>query len=209
MSTQVHIIGTGGLGKEIIGYLHEPGSVFEVVGAWGDEPFNNDRYAPFYRGTIADAARALGPDDKALLAVAHPRGKHAVLDALGGPDALDWQRFVHPQANLSPFATLGKGVIITPTAIVAGDATLGDFVFFNSGAATGHDTVIEKFSTLFPNSEVCGDCHVGEDSILGIGAFVVPGVVLPPRTRVSAGSLVWSSPESAGLLSGNPAVLVR
>lgn len=208
MTDEIHVIGTGGLGKELIGYLREPGSPYEVAGAWGDDPFNNPAYQDYYRGTLADARTQLGPNDKAILAVAHPKAKRIVLEAVGGVDALDWQTFIHPLAAVSPFAALGRGVIVTPSVVIAGDARLGDFVFFNSGAATGHDTVIESLVTLFPNSEVCGDCHVGEGTVLGIGAFVVPGVTLPAGTRVRAGALVWKSPDRAGLLSGNPAELV-
>lgn len=207
MAEQVHLIGTGGLGKELIGYLNAPGSLYEVVGAWGDEPFNNESFAKYYRGDLARARAELGPRDKVFLAVAHPKAKRMVLEAMGGVEALDWQTYVHPFAVLSPFARIGTGVILTPYAIVAGDAELGNFVFFNSGAATGHDTTIESMTTLFPNSEVCGDCFIGEGSILGIGAYVVPGVSLPAGTRVQAGALVWESPGRAGLLVGNPAKL--
>ena len=203
----VHIIGSGGLAKELISYIiDEVSPRYNIVGVWGDDPFNNERYMDYYRGTIKEASENLN-GAMAFVGIANPRGKRAVVEQLG--DSVEWISYSHPSAVVSSMAFIGKGVVITPQVIVTSDAQIMDFVFINSGGVVGHDSVVGECTTLFPNTEVCGDCVVGKDVIIGIGAYLVPGVVLPDNTKVRAGSIVWKSPERAGTLSGNPAVLVK
>lgn len=203
----VHIIGSGGLAKEMVSYIcDETNPRYNVVGVWGDEPFNNPAYMKYYRGTIDDALEQLS-GEPAFLGIASPRGKRAVVEKLGA--AVSWISYVHPGSVVSSMAKIGKGVVITPWVIVTSDAEISDYVFMNSGAVVGHDSFVGEYSTMFPNTEVCGDCTVGKGVVIGIGAYLVPGVSLPDNTKVRAGSIVWKSPERVGTLSGNPAELVN
>lgn len=202
----IHLVGSGGLAKEIVSYiLDERTPRYRLAGCWGPEPFGNPRYNAFYRGGLDQLAQALAPDDGLLLCVASPRAKRRILAELEAVPADRWQTYVHPSAEVSSFAQIGRGCIITPQCIVTSDASLGDFVFMNTGSVVGHDAVVGAFTTLFPSTEVCGDVVLGEGCVFGIGAFAVPGVRLADGTRVRAGSVVWPEGDSHGLLSGNPA----
>jgi len=194
------IFGSGGLAKEIIGYLVEMyGDDHGIVAVVSSEPFNNSKYNQF---VVKDS---IGideyPEAKYLLAVADPRTKRLIVEK----NADRWTSFIHSSAHVSPFAEIGKGCILTPQSIVAGDAVLGNFVFFNSNATVGHDSFIGDYTTLYPNTEVCGNCNIGKDCIFGIGAYVVPNVNLPDGTKVGAGSVVWESISEKCTLVGNPA----
>jgi sugar O-acyltransferase (sialic acid O-acetyltransferase NeuD family) len=205
----IHIVGAGGLAKELISYIiDEKPQRYKIVGVWADENFNSPRYDSFYIGNLSEAAERLTILDNLLLAIAKPSIKRKVRSQIDPINKLNWLTYVHPSAVVSSYAGIGKGCIITPQAIVTSDAKLGEFVFMNTGSVIGHDAVLGDYSTLFPNTEVCGDCTLGTDCILGIGAFLVPGVALATGTRVSAGSIVWSSFEEPVLLSGNPATVV-
>lgn len=187
---RVIIFGSGGLAKELIGYLD-----CEVVCVVSTERFNNKKFDI----PVVDKA----PDIEAnyILAVADPALKRKIV----AENKDKWISYVHPSCHVSRYATIGKGCILAPQAVIAGDAILKDFVFFNTNATTGHDTVIGAYSTLFPNAEVCGGCDVGEDSLFGIGSYVLPSVSIQPGTKVSAGAIVRKSPESNTTLYGDPA----
>lgn len=205
----LNIVGTGGLGKELISYiLDEKPRRYSIIAVWGDDKFNNSIYEPFYGGTLAEGAEKLKPGDNLVMAIAKPSVKRNVRKQIDPNDKFNWLTYVHPSAVVSSFAEIGKGCVIAPQAIVTSDAKLGDFVFMNTGSVIGHDAVLGDYSTLFPNTEVCGDCNLGSDCVLGIGSFLVPGVSLAAGTRVRAGSIVWSSFENPALLSGNPAAIV-
>lgn len=207
MPEKINIVGTGGLAKELIAYIvDETEARYEINGAWSDLKFNSPAYEHFYRGTIDDLI-AEQSDYPCLLAIAEPKGKKIVVSRF--PDTTKWLTYIHPSANVSSFSSVGKGCVIAPLGIVTGDASLGDFVFFNTSAVIGHDSTIGTFSTLYPNTEVCGNCHIGESCTFGIGSYTVPDVTLPDGCSIGAGSIVWKSPEQSGLLIGNPAEMVK
>ncbi len=205
----VHIIGSGGLAKEIISYIiDEKPRRFTILGVWGDDKFNNSLYDEFYRGSLEDAAKNLQTGSNVFLCVAKPRTKRDIRKRVDPMNALNWVTYVHPSAIVSSYAVIGAGCVISPQSIVTSDAKLGDFVFMNTGSVIGHDAVVDDYSTLYPNTEVCGDCKLGTDCVLGIGAFLVPGISIAAGTRVGAGSIVWSSFDAPALLVGNPAKIV-
>ena len=205
----LHVIGSGGLAKELISYIvDEKPQRYAIVGVWADDKFNNSLYDEFYSGSLEDAAKTLQPGSNVIMSVAKPRTKRDIRKRVDPMNTLNWLTYVHPSSVVSSYAVIGVGCIITPQAIVTSDAKLGDFVFMNTGSVIGHDAVVDDYSTLYPNTEVCGDCKLGTDCVLGIGAFLVPGVALASGTRVGAGSIVWSSFEAPALLVGNPAKIV-
>jgi sugar O-acyltransferase (sialic acid O-acetyltransferase NeuD family) len=185
------IFGSGGLAKELIGYGVKPLYLVST------EPLNNKNYKFDVRLKVGILPR----DVRFLLAVADPEIKRRIV----AENEDRWDSFIHPTAVVSPYAKIGKGCLIGPQAILAGDPILGDFVFLNTNATVGHDTTIGSYTTLFPNSEVCGDCEIGEDCLFGIGSYVLPGKKLASGVKVSAGSVVRHNVETACTVQGNPA----
>lgn len=195
------IFGSGGLAKEVIGYLVEQhGDNHGIVAVVSTQPFNNQKYNKFPVQSSLQPGEY--PDAKFILAVADPKIKKIIVEK----NEDRWTNYIHPTVTLSPFATVGKGCVLTPQVIVTADAKIGDFVFMNTNATVGHDSIIGSFTTIFPNAEICGDCIVGESCIFGIGSYVIPKVNLPSGTKVGAGSIVWKSVDEPCLLIGNPAV---
>ncbi len=206
MKQDVVIFGTGGLAKELIGYL-EDDPRYNVAYCVSSKPFNNDSYAKQYHVEEALPPLSRFSHLRFIVAVAeqHLRRKF-VYDQyeLGNGDR--FIGYVHPSAIVSKHAQVA-GSILCAQSIVVGDAKLGEFCFLNTNATVGHDTYVGAFSTLHPNSEVCGFCEIGEGLELGIGSYVLPHHRLGPHTRVSAGSVVRHDfPDGMCTLQGNPAV---
>lgn len=190
------VFGSGGMAKEVIGYLEDDGH--KVAYVVSPESFKGEAFSK-YR-----VAAEPGRDARTLpclMAIADPGIKRQVV-ALW-PQA-NWSIYWHSSCYISPHATLGRGCIFAPQALVCGDPVLGEFCFFNTNATIGHDSVLGAYSTLFPNTEVCGDCNLGEDCVLGIGAYIVPGVTLPAGSKVSAGGVVRESCEAPANHYGDP-----
>lgn len=189
------VFGSGGMAKEVIGYLESDGH--EVAYVVSPEPFNSVAFANSY-----DVYKKHpGGNLPCLLAVADPVIKRRIVAEY--PDA-PWMTYAHSSAFVSRHATIGRGCIFAPQALVCGDPEVGEFCFFNTNATIGHDSVLGAYSTLFPNTEVCGDCDLGEDCLLGIGAYVVPGMTLPAGSKVSAGAVVRESLAAPATVYGDP-----
>lgn len=190
------IFGSGGAAKELIAYM-EHDRVIKSGNALiiSTEDFNNRMYTERYH------ILRFVPDEERFqkaewhVAIADPTARMNVVS--GFPfNAHNWRNFIASDAHVSPYATLGAGIIMAPQVIIAGDPVIGDFVFMNTNATVGHDTRIGSFCTLMPNTEICGDCNIGHGCFFGIGATVLPGVTIPPQVKVSAGTIVRKSVSS-------------
>jgi len=191
----VIIFGSGGLAKEVIGYIEEYGD-YKISCVVSTEPFNNPKYA---RYPVMDHAPDINADY--ILAVADPAVKRQIVDR-----NLDkWITYIHPSAHISNFATIGRGCLFAPQSCVCGDPVIEDFVFFNTNATVGHDSIIRRYVTLFPNTEVCGNCDIGEGVIFGIGAYAIPKVKIVSGAKVSAGAVVRKSVLEPVTVYGDPA----
>ena len=184
------VFGSGGMAKEVIGYIETSGHVVDYVVS--TELFNNPAFDYDVREDYVGG--------KSVLAVADPVLKRKIV--ADHPDA-DWTTYVHSTAFRSPHASIGRGCVFAPHSIVAGDPVIGDFCFFNTNATIGHDSRLGAYSTLFPNTEVCGDCDIGEGVIMGIGAYVIPGITLPDGSKVSAGAVVRESVYQPSTIYGD------
>ncbi len=184
------VFGSGGMAKEVIGYLESDGHYVDYVVS--TEPFNNSDFDHDVREDYVGGA--------AILAVADPSLKRKIVEAF---QPVSWRTFVHSSAYLSQYARTGQGCVFAPHSLVCGDPIIGEFCFFNTNATIGHDSILGAYSTLFPNTEICGDCDIGEGVIMGIGSYVIPGITLPAGTKVSAGAVVRESVYQPSTIYGD------
>jgi acetyltransferase EpsM len=193
---KVAIFGSGGLAKETIGYLHGDPR-YEIAAVVSTEQFNNLDYGTKFE-VFSHVPHGI---DAYIMAVADPAIKRKLVAENGNK----WITYAHPSAYISPYAKIGWGCVFAPQALVCGDPVIEDFVFFNTNATVGHDSIIRKYVTLFPNSEVCGGCDIGEDVVFGIGAYALPNVKVAAGAKVSAGAIVRKSVLEAVTVYGDPA----
>lgn len=132
-------------------------------------------------------------------------------------------------------AIVGDGVRVCSSAIIVGNSKLviGDDVWIGAGAflsATGSATVeIGSHVDIAPRVMILTGSHeidpqgahiagrgtsasvrVGSGSWLGAACVVLPGVELPEKTLVAAGSVVTRSITGANqLVAGSPAVVKK
>jgi UDP-3-O-[3-hydroxymyristoyl] glucosamine N-acyltransferase len=140
----------------------------------GDITFIDDeRYSKALRASPASAA-IVGPHfrkvvaDRALpvIEVDDPRSAFvAVRSHLSGEDRIRWTG-IHPQAYVSPSATIGTDVAIYPLAYV------------------GDGTTIGGGSTLHPGAVVGARCVIGRSVILHPNVVLYPGVIVGDRVEI-------------------------
>jgi len=71
-----------------------------------------------------------------------------------------------------------------------------------------HDAAIGTM-TDYKYTDYLGRVTIGDQCFIGWGAIILPGITLPPRTIVAAGSVVTKSPPTSGLIiGGNPAKVI-
>lgn len=192
------IYGSGGLAKELIGYItqrHDDGAIAYVV---SNGPFKGPRAADFNtRYTVlARDPEPCAPTHVRVLAVATPWIKEMLAgdrwSQLGGEHWSPFSTYIHPTASVSPLATIGAGCFIGPHCVIAGDAILGRCVTVNIGSFVGHDATVGDLAVIGPGTSVCGGAVIGVAAEL-YGVYVKPGAIVPPRERHGAGTVMHRS----------------
>ena len=191
------IFGAGGLGREVLGLLHQLNAARPT---WAVRGFYDDR-APAtphvaglpYLGTSAgllSAAAASAAPLAVAVAVGSPAGRAAVVARLASPH-LSFPALVHPAVALAPHQriALRAGCIIQQGCLLTCDITLGRFVLLNLGCTVGHDAVLDDFCSLMPHANVSGAVHLAAGVYLGANATVIQGVRIGANTVVGAGAV--------------------
>jgi hypothetical protein len=93
---------------------------------------------------------------------------------------------IHPDASVSRFAKLGKGVFVGALAAVGPDAELGDFSRVLCGASVAHHSRVGRFVSVTDGARLGGNVELGDRVLIGLNS------VVNRRIRVGAGSVVVS-----------------
>lgn len=102
---------------------------------------------------------------------------------------------IHPTAVIAGDAVLGEGVQVMAGAVINSGARIEDNVIINTRSVIEHDCRIGAHTHVAPGAVICGDCELGEACFVGAGAVVIQGRRVARRTVVPAGHC-WRRPES-------------
>lgn len=112
---------------------------------------------------------------------------------------------IHPSAVVSPSATIGEGTVVMPGAVINAHAVIGKHCIINTGASVDHDCVVADYCHLAPHSTLCGGVHVGEGTLIGVGACVIPCMKIGSWCTIGAGSVIINQINNNMKVVGNPA----
>ncbi len=173
-------------GTESLGY--------RILGAEADVPALCERHG------IAALFVAIGDNFQRLAMMARLRT---------AAPGIEYATCIHPQACVSPAATLGAGTVMMPGAIVMGGSTVGEGCVLNTGSSLDHDCVMEDGATLAPGARTGGYVHLGRRSYIGMGAVIVPRRCIGADTLIGAGSVVLGDIPAGWTAFGSPCRTVR
>ncbi len=165
------------------------------------------------------SAEWIGDDERFAALFPPEQGNVAVhIAVVSGPDCrMDMRRGIIERYAAYPAATL-----IAPTAVVTGNAHIGDgsaimhgaivnganldrHVVINTGAVVEHGCRIGENVFIGPNSTVCGGVTIGSDCYIGAGAVVRNNVSICNGVTIGAGSVVVCDISDVGAYVGVPA----
>lgn len=210
---KIVILGAGGLGREAL----------EVVKQYNQQQV----YASFKKGIIGfvdeDAQKieteinrcpvydfdwlSKAKDIKAVCAIGNTEARRKVTlraEKLG----VEFTNVIHPNAQISDFATFGKGVIVCAGNIIAPNTQIGNHVYINMNCIVGHDAVLDDYVFLGPGVCVDGLCQVKEGAFIGTNASLIPGVTIGKWSVVGAGAVVLKDIPAYSVAVGVPAAVI-
>jgi len=179
-STSLHLIGAGGLGREIAATLSHP--IFQnkylIAG------FIDDKQKP---GTLINAIPVLGnlewlkkqEQASAILCIGKPEIRRKVLSQLSGLP-IDWPTIIHPGATLydAQRIQLGKGIFIGQGGILTTDIHVGDHSFIQPGCSLHHDTRIGQNCILMPGVRITGGANITDHTYIPAGTCITNAITV-------------------------------
>lgn len=112
---------------------------------------------------------------------------------------------VSQSARVSPSATLGRGILIMPGAVINADSDIGDFCIVNTNAVVEHDCRVGTACHVAPGAVLGGRVQLEDEVFIGTGASVIPNRIIGKGATVGAGAAVVSNIDADATVVGVPA----
>lgn len=106
-------------------------------------------------------------------------------------------------------ATIGRGSVVMPGAVIRAGVLMGKGSILNTGASIDHDCSVGNFSHIAPGATLCGGVKIGNEVLIGAGSTIIPNVTIASGSTIGAGSTVLTTVTRPGVYFGSPAKLFR
>lgn len=207
---RLFVVGCGGYGREIIGYLD-------------DIPIERRDFD--LKGFIDDDANALvgknskfqilgsidqfdfQPEDMAIIAVANIETKIAIYERL--KNKVRFYSFISEDALIGPNVEIGEGAVICPGVKLGAGLKMGTMVSVNVNSVLGHDAIIGDFCSIMPSVDVGGGALIGKEVFIATKAVVSPLIEICDASYLGVGSINIKNTVEPGTYFGNPARRMR
>ncbi|MFO1391238.1 MAG: acetyltransferase [Agitococcus sp.] len=112
---------------------------------------------------------------------------------------------IHPKATIAASANIGLGTVVMAGACINADVIIGHQVIINTSAVIEHDCIVADGVHLAPTTALCGAVQVGQQTLIGVGAKVLPAITIGEQVMIGAGAVVINHIPSWQKVVGIPA----
>jgi|AntAceMinimDraft_12_1070368.scaffolds.fasta_scaffold76772_2 sugar O-acyltransferase (sialic acid O-acetyltransferase NeuD family) len=192
MITDVVIIGSGGLGREIVASMNKNHqNNYNILGYVDD-------YCP--ANTIVNDHVILGsidwlinsrPCENVIIGFSNIIERIKLINRLS-VEAFVFPTIIHPTAYLldSSNIRLGNGVIVLPFSVITTNVNIGNHVLLHIGTKIHHDTQIGNNCIIMPNVSITGGAKIGNNVYIGTGSILPTAININDEANIPAGSIL-------------------
>ena len=165
MDNSITLYGASGHGKVIIDMLNSSG--IKIKSVIDDNPkLESILGIPVTKTSDFDIS-SLG---KTIISI----GNNKIRKKLSKSLIADFAKAIHPSAVISPNSSIGEGTVVMARVAINPDVIIGKHCIINTNATIEHDSLIADFVHICPGVSLAGNVTIGEGSLVGIGAVVIP-----------------------------------
>ncbi|HEY9870016.1 MAG TPA: acetyltransferase [Candidatus Obscuribacterales bacterium] len=112
---------------------------------------------------------------------------------------------IHPSAIIAGDVTIGGGTVVLAGVVVNPATVIDTNCIINTAATIDHDCVISSDVHVAPGCRLAGEVTIGQGTFLGIGTIVIPRIKIGSWATAGAGSVVVGAVEDNCTVMGVPA----
>ena len=211
------IIGTGGHGRTVLGYLVRSGEKREQV-AFVDL---FEKRSETFAGCPVIGGLKSGIDSsfkEAGLIVAYggdaytgnkEREKASMETSRLLGEKYEFVTVVDPSAILLDDTQVSENVTIGIEAMIGPNSVVQEGVIVNNNVMVEHDVEIGAYSCISPGAIVLGGVKIGKRVFVGAGAILRDDITVGNNAIVGMGAVVTKDVAEKTFVAGNPAYLIR
>lgn len=206
MAKRLAILGGGGFAREVAEVAEM--RAYAIAACYALDPGS---FAGMHRGYLDELEREAGEFDGVALGIG-ATDRRSLRRRL---DLIDWlvarhivcPPLVSPHAIVAPSAVVGDGAFVAHGVILGLDARVEAFGLVNSGAILGHDVHVSTNAIVAPGAFLGGGSRIGGSTLVGplakvlqgvaIGSNVIVGIGCTALRSVADGSTIWPRPDRA------------
>lgn len=210
---KVVIIGTGGMGREVLWLLkahNQIGSRFhyDVLGFLTNASEEHE--------TRVCELSVLGPEEwvvgksdvHAICAIGDSRHRRRITRLLEA-QGVSFISVIDPSVRMSDFVNIGKGCILCAGVVLTTQVSIGNHVIININATINHDVVVEDYVTIGPGARLTGRTRLGYGVEIGASATLIPRKEVGRGSIVGAGAVVTRNIGENKVAAGVPARIIK
>jgi len=186
MRAELYIIGSGGLGREVLATLNATGFT---------KSYSKLYFIDNQEGSVK-GVQIIGKNEylmqidypvDVLIAISNCKVREKIISEMENKENLNFITFIHPNSSIynAESVFIGKGCYISESTILTTDISIGDFCFLNVNVSLHHDTVIEKNCFLMPGVRITGGATIGENTFIGNNFQIATKSSIPPFSNLT------------------------
>jgi sugar O-acyltransferase (sialic acid O-acetyltransferase NeuD family) len=205
MTNKLYIYGYGGFGREIFDIAYRSQKFKEIKFIDDNLELANGKDI-----LTLDQLKKSGLEKNGLfiIGIGDPFVRRKIIDKLKGTNFV-FTNVICPTAVISPYAKIGKGVLICSHCVLGPNSNLNDHSVMNIQAIVGHDIQIGENCVLSSQVNIGGGSILSTDIYIGMASIVKEGLTIGNRAVIGMGSALHRNLEGGYLAMGNPARPIR
>lgn len=201
------IYGCGGAGRETLDIAKEQDRWKKIVfidDAYDVDIFNGVQRMPF----CVFCDRYSTNEAEIIITIGEPRVKSNLYKRVSEA-GFCLTNIIHKFSWISPYAILGRGLIIKNGVTINAGAVVGDNVAINEGTCISHDVVLGESCQIAGMTAINGNCKIGDTVYVATNVSIKEGITIGRNSVIGMGAVVSKNIPENVVAVGTPARIIK